>query len=98
LRVPVIVLIPPEGEPQVFPLTEKFTTVGRTPANHIRIEDGAASRKHLMIKASNDTYTLVDLGSANGTKVNGERVKEWDLSHDDRIKIGKTVLVFKEEA
>lgn len=93
-----IVLIPPEGgQPVEYPLEEKFVTVGRTPANHIRISDGAASRKHLMIKAQNDSYRLVDLGSANGTIVNGERVKEHDLTHDDRIQIGKTVLVFKED-
>jgi pSer/pThr/pTyr-binding forkhead associated (FHA) protein len=95
-----LVLIPPDGgEPQVIPLTEKFTTVGRTPGNTIRIGDGAASRKHCMIKAVNESFRLVDLGSANGTVVNGDRVpskKEIDLVQDDRIQIGKTVLVFKE--
>jgi pSer/pThr/pTyr-binding forkhead associated (FHA) protein len=92
-----ILLIPAEGEPETIPLVERFSTVGRTPGNTIRISDGAASRKHCMIKAVNQTWTLVDLGSANGTVVNGERVrKETDLSHDDRIQIGKTVLVFKE--
>lgn len=91
-------MIPPEGgQPVEFPLAEKFVTVGRAPANHIRIEDGAASRKHLMIKAVNDSFRLVDLGSPNGTIVNGDRVKEHDLTHDDRIQIGNTVLVFKED-
>jgi pSer/pThr/pTyr-binding forkhead associated (FHA) protein len=94
-----LVLIPEGGEPQVIELTEKFTTVGRTPGNTIKIEDGAASRKHCMIKSVNDSFRLVDMGSANGTVVNGERVpakKEIDLVQDDRIQIGKTVLVFKE--
>lgn len=92
-----IVVIPPDKvDKKVFPLEEKYTTVGRTPANGIQITDGAASRKHLLIKAVRDSYTLVDLGSANGTVVNGARVKEWDLTEGDRIKIGKTVLVFKE--
>lgn len=90
-------MIPDEGQPVEYPLVEKYVTVGRTPANHIRITDGAASRKHLMIKAVNDSFTLVDLGSANGTVVNGERVQSHDLTHDDRIQIGKTVLVFKED-
>lgn len=94
-------VIPPDAdEPQVFPLTEKFTTVGRAPGNTIVITEGAASRKHLMIKAVNEGHRLVDLGSANGTVVNGERLpgkKEIDLAHDDRIQIGKTVLVFKEK-
>lgn len=95
-----LLLIPPDAdEPQTIVLTEKFTTVGRTPGNTIRITDGAASRKHLMIKAVNESYRLLDLGSANGTVVNGERMpskKEVDLAHDDRIQIGKTVMVFKE--
>ncbi len=94
-----ILVIPDDGEPTVVPLTEKFTTIGRTPANHIRVEDGAASRKHCMIKAMNQLYTLVDLGSANGTVINGERLRnrEVDLTAGDRIQIGKTVLVFKED-
>ncbi len=96
-----VILLPPkgeEGEPKVFALSEKFTTIGRTPASHIHITDKAASRKHCMIKVVGDTYTLVDLGAANGTKVNGDRVqREFDLTQGDRIQIGKTVLVFKEE-
>lgn len=94
--MPHLVVMEPDAEPTVYPLEGKIVTVGRTPANHIRIGDGAASRKHCMIKASRDTYTLVDLGSANGTIVNGDKVKEFDLSEGDRIKIGNTVLVFKE--
>ena len=40
---------------------------------------------------------VVDLGSANGTVVNGDRVREHELTHGDRIQIGKTVLAFKED-
>lgn len=93
----IVLISADKTEQTVIPLTEKVTTVGRTPANHIRVSDGAASRKHCLIKAVGSSYTLVDLGSANGTVVNGARVKECELSHDDRIQIGKTVLVFKEE-
>lgn len=92
-----IVLIAPDVEPVTVELSERFTTVGRAPGTTICIQDGAASRKHCMIKAVNQGHTLVDLGSANGTQVNGERArKEIDLAHDDRIQIGKTVLVYKE--
>ena len=49
-----------------------------------------------MIKLVGECYTLCDMGSANGLFVNGERVKEHDLTHGDRIKIGNTVLAFKE--
>ena len=92
-----IVVIPPDGDPKTYELDERIITVGRTPANHICITDGAASRKHCMIKTVGETYNLVDLGSANGTVVNGDRVKECELTDGDRIKIGKTVLAFKED-
>lgn len=91
-----LIVVPPGGEPVKYSLDARIITVGRTPANHIQITDGAASRKHCMIKVVGDTYTLIDLGSANGTTVNGERVKEHDLTDGDRIMIGKTVLAFKE--
>jgi two-component system, NtrC family, sensor kinase len=94
--MPHIIVVPPDGEQVRYELEERVITVGRTPANQIRITDGAASRKHCMIKLVGDCYTLVDLGSANGLFVNGDRVKEHDLIHGDRIKIGKTVLAFKE--
>ncbi len=86
-----------EDERVTYALEGRVITVGRTPANHIVITDGAASRKHCMIKQVGDSYSLVDLGSANGTVVNGERVKELELSDGDRIQIGKTVLTFKED-
>ncbi len=92
----IVVSSKESGEVVTYQLDGRIITVGRTPANHIVITDGAASRKHCMIKQVGDSYTLVDLGSANGTVVNGERVKEQELSDGDRIQIGKTVLTFKE--
>jgi pSer/pThr/pTyr-binding forkhead associated (FHA) protein len=91
-----IIVINPDKTRTEIQLEARLITVGRTPANNIQVEDKAASRKHCLIKAVGDSWMLVDLGSANGTKVNGDRVKEWDLSDGDRIKIGKTVLAFKE--
>ncbi|MGE4141040.1 MAG: FHA domain-containing protein [Planctomycetota bacterium] len=91
-----IIVIKPDKTRTEYQLDARLITIGRTPANNIQIDDGAASRKHCLIKAVGEAWTLVDLGSANGTKVNGERVKEWDLTDGDRIKIGKTVLAFKE--
>lgn len=90
-----LILLSPEGA-KTFELSEKITTLGRTPASTIMVDDNACSRKHCMIKKEQDTYSIVDLGSANGILVNGEKVKEQTLHHDDRVKIGQTVLVFKE--
>lgn len=92
-----IVLFGPDGT-KSFQLSDKVVTIGRSPANTIPIDDTAASRKHCMIKKDpEDTFTLVDMGSANGTAVNGEKIAgEHHLETEDRIKIGKTILVFKE--
>jgi pSer/pThr/pTyr-binding forkhead associated (FHA) protein len=92
-----IVIFGPDGT-KSYGLTDQVATIGRAPSNTIQIIDTAASRKHCMIrKEPEDTYTLVDMGSANGTIVNGERVRnEHPLEPEDRIKIGKTILVFKE--
>ncbi len=79
-----------------FELTERLTTIGRSPASTIMIEDNASSRKHCMIKREFDTFTIIDLQSANGVYVNGEKVKEQTLRPDDRIKIGSTNFIFKE--
>lgn len=92
-----IVLFGPDGT-KSFTLSEEAATIGRAPANTIQILDDAASRKHCMIRREpEDTFTLVDMGSANGTQVNGMKVAgEHPLEPEDRIKIGKTILVFKE--
>jgi adenylate cyclase len=94
--MPRIVVIGPDKKQRTVELREKLTTVGRMPACTIQIDDKVASRKHCVIKAEADAYTLIDMGSANGTQVNGARVKECRLTTDDRITIGNTVLVFKE--
>lgn len=95
----IILITPDTKQRTTYELDARAITVGRTPANTIRVEDGAASRKHCLIKVVGDTWILTDLGSANGTKVNGSRIakhEEIDLSDGDRIKIGKTILAFKE--
>ena len=94
--MPRIVVIAPDKTQRTVELKDKLTTVGRMPACTIQIDDKVASRKHCVIKAESDAYTLIDMGSANGTQVNGARVKEWRLTENDRITIGNTVLVFKE--
>ena len=54
--------------------------------------DPHISRKHFAIEISPPGIRLIDLGSRNGTYVNGEKVKEKELAHGDEIKIGRTLL------
>ena len=93
----IVVISPDKKSQRTFELSEKLTTIGRMPACTIQIDDKVASRKHCVIKQEPDSFLLIDMGSANGTQVNGERVKkEQRLTHSDRIQIGNTVLVFEE--
>jgi pSer/pThr/pTyr-binding forkhead associated (FHA) protein len=91
-----LVVFGPEG-PRSYELDGPELSIGRSKKSHVVLEDGAASRNHCYIRRDpEDTFTLVDLGSANGTHVNGVKVSEQALEPEDRIKIGKTILVFKE--
>lgn len=73
-------------------------TIGRSPANLLQIIDPASSRKHCMIKYSSGFTVVVDMGSSNGTRVNGKKIAREEVLHDgDIIQIGKTLLHFIED-
>ena len=71
------------------------TTLGRLPTSDIVLSDPGASRRHATIVRRDDGYVLTDLGSTNGTLVNGEPAVERLLVDGDRITIGTTVLEFR---
>jgi pSer/pThr/pTyr-binding forkhead associated (FHA) protein/tetratricopeptide (TPR) repeat protein len=80
---------------QEFLLNGLRNSIGRGTDNSVVIADEAMSRQHLeIVKNSDDTYSLQDLQSVNGTYVNDKRVEEADLFHGDRIKMGKSVCQF----
>ncbi len=67
--------------------------IGRDKANDIVINDSKVSRKHLEIKYENGHYSLKDLGSTNGTFVNGKKIDtETEIYIGDNVKIGDIVL------
>jgi pSer/pThr/pTyr-binding forkhead associated (FHA) protein len=59
---------------QVFELSANEMTLGREPGNEITINDAEISRKHARLSLQAGTYMLEDLGSTNGTFVNGQRL------------------------
>ncbi len=71
--------------------------VGRTGECGLVIDDTAASRRHLEITARGDSFAWKDLGSTNGTAVNGARMLAGELKHGDVIQIGETELRFEVE-
>ncbi len=70
-------------------------TIGRGAHCSLVIRDSAASRQHLEIRSAGNGWECRDLGSRNGTLVNGARISSCELDDGDTIKIGETVLVFE---
>jgi anti-sigma regulatory factor (Ser/Thr protein kinase) len=70
------------------------TVLGRSREADVLIVDPAVSREHSVIHAEGQRFVLEDLGSANGTLINGERVDRVALSEGDLIQIGDSVIVF----
>jgi hypothetical protein len=80
---------------RVVPLTRSRVVVGRSRECDVRVDDGNVSRRHCeVVQDGAASWSVVDLGSTNGTELNGRRVDSAPLADGDRITIGGTDLVF----
>ncbi len=79
---------------RIIPLGPEGATLGRNPSNTLQIDDPRVSGQHCQIQWDGDVWVLVDSGSANGTRVNGEEVQSTRLRHGDEIRLGMTILRF----
>ena len=79
---------------RAHPVTSHGIVIGRSRECDLRIADGNASRRHAEVVQEGDDYVVVDLGSTNGTELNGRRITRETLTDGDRITIGATDLVF----
>jgi pSer/pThr/pTyr-binding forkhead associated (FHA) protein len=77
-----------------IPLTKERTTIGRKPHNDIQIDNLAVSGEHAVIVTILNDCFLEDLGSTNGTLVNGNPVKKHFLQNNDVVELGKYRLKF----
>jgi pSer/pThr/pTyr-binding forkhead associated (FHA) protein len=68
--------------------------LGRSPDNDVILRDPATSGHHARLERRGDQFWLVDLGSTNGTLVNGEPIQEKELNHGDRVTIGQNAVQF----
>jgi hypothetical protein len=71
--------------------------IGRSESCDLQLTDAAASRRHVEIIVGSAGVILRDLGSGNGTRVNGKRVTETTLAHGDELELGQTRLTFVDE-
>lgn len=87
-----------QGEERRLALGAGTLSLGRAPENDIVLDDRRVSRRHAEIRFRLGRHTLYDLGSTNGTFVNGKRVSEVALSEGDRVTLGAATLVYHAEA
>lgn len=91
-----LILVSGEG-PREYELAA-FNTVGRHPDNTVQVLDRIVSKEHCRItRGPQGGYVLRDVGSLNGSYVNGERVSERPLHTGDEISLGNTVLRFVDD-
>jgi hypothetical protein len=84
-----------------YPLLAAITILGRDNTADVILDDPGISRQHTEIRVTSDGPHLItnirDLGSTNGTFVNGERITSQRLTDGDRVNVGRTALIFRAE-
>lgn len=81
---------------EVINLGEEEIIIGRGPDCRLRLPSKNVSRKHARVFFRNDEYYIEDMGSTNGTYVNGIRVVKCALRKNDLIYIGGVKILFNE--
>jgi hypothetical protein len=89
------VVIREDGGERTVALASETVTIGRLADCDVVLKDKGASRKHAQLKLRGGTWTLTDLGSTNGTRLNGQTVQSRELADGDKITIGTTVIEFR---
>ncbi|MBY0457034.1 MAG: GAF domain-containing protein, partial [Gemmataceae bacterium] len=92
--MPRLIVIRGVDEGKQFDLHDATVTIGRHSANAVPLHDTQVSRRHLEIRALPYGHELRDLGSGNGTLLNGQPVQVAPLRSGDTITLGQTVLMF----
>jgi hypothetical protein len=90
-----LAVIDPDGRTRTVEIGSGGLTIGRAEDNDLIAHDGRVSRHHGRIVGRRGTLIYLDLGSTNGSKVNGESVVEVVLGVGDRLQVGDTTLVLE---
>ena len=91
-----LVITDPSDRTQIFEISSPTVTVGRTESNDLVLGHASVSRHHARITVLPGDITLLnDLGSLNGTFVNGSQIQEYSLSDQDRIGVGMYNIKFE---
>jgi two-component system cell cycle response regulator len=74
---------------------EQSMLIGRDPGCDLVLRDALISSRHALLEDRGDSWALLDLGSTNGTSVNGQKGSEFVLARNDKIVFGRTVIRFE---
>lgn len=94
-RRPVLVVVLGDDVGKRARVSGSSFSIGRSSRTDLVLADPRVSSQHALLEDRGDGWALVDLGSTNGSAVNGERVDEWLLRSNDKIEVGDTVLRFE---
>jgi len=72
-------------------------SIGREAGNFVQVDDNEVSRRHAEIRRVGEGFVVGDLKSSNGTYLNDSRIERAELANGDRIRIGRTILVFAQD-
>jgi pSer/pThr/pTyr-binding forkhead associated (FHA) protein len=86
-----------KGGPVEFALAD-ITTVGREEDADIQIQEPLVSRLHARIERRGEAWFVLDLGSTNLTRVNGDVIRERELASGDELQLGRARCVFHDDA
>ncbi|MFC6011696.1 DUF3662 and FHA domain-containing protein [Nocardia lasii] len=84
-----------DGSGRTYALREGSNIIGRGQDAHFRLPDTGVSRRHIEVRWDGQTAMLSDLGSTNGTLVNGSPVQDWQLADGDVIRAGHSEILIR---
>jgi len=79
---------------QIFPVSQPRVVLGRGVNCDIQLQDSEISRRHAMLEIKSDVATVIDLGSTNGTFVDGVRIHQKSIAAHEEFSLGTTTLMF----
>lgn len=91
----VVLVMFKRGKRHDFPMTKDTMTIGRRPESDLRVPTPDVSRRHCELVIEDDTLIVHDVGSSNGTYVNGRPIEEVELKPGDKLRVGPATFVIQ---
>ncbi|MEQ1859791.1 MAG: FHA domain-containing protein [Chthoniobacteraceae bacterium] len=98
--MPKLIVTLQDGTQQTYDLAEESITIGRSPDNTLQIEDPSVSSHHASLVFKDDDYVLRDVGSTNGSRLNGKDLAtdtDYRLQDGDTLRLGKVEGSYESE-